>query len=110
MGTTDKLRRNISTTDSIEIIQEAKFLCGEFKNNIDLVKQIIRLAIADLSSGKSKLRTSAMRYILSKDFKTDCETASIDHQHVLKAAHEMIQLKINKQRAITKKLMREIGV
>ena len=110
MSTIGRSKRNISTTDSTEIIQEAKFLCGEFKNNIDLVKQIIRLAIADLSSGKSELRTSAMRYILSPDFKTDCETASIDHQHVLKAANEMIQLKINQQRAITKKLMREIGV
>ncbi len=110
METTDKLRRNISTTESTRLTQEAKFLCGQFKNNVDLVKEIIRLAIADLSSGKSKLRTSAMRYILSPDFKTDCETASIDHQHVLKAANEMIPLKINQQRAITKKLIREIGV
>tara|TARA_R100001129_G_scaffold147544_1_gene108997 strand:+ start:65 stop:397 length:333 start_codon:yes stop_codon:yes gene_type:complete len=110
MGTTDRLKRSISTTDSTEIIQEAKFLCGQFKNDIELVKKIIRIAIADLSSGKSELRTSAMRYILSPDFKKDCETASIDHQHVLKAANDMIQLKKNQQRAITKKLMREIGV
>ena len=110
MGTIDRSKRNISNTHSIKKNQEVKFLCGQFKNDIELVKKIIRLALCDLSSGKSKLRTSSMKYILSPEFEIDCRTAQIDHQQVLKAAHDMIPLKINQQRAITKKLMLEIGV
>ena len=110
MGTTDRSKRNISTTDSTGIIQEAKFLCGEQTSSDRLIASIIRLALADLAGTKKKLRNDAMRYILSVEFLNDCLAIGIDHKEILKTVNDTVSLKQIQKRAIIKKLIEKLKV
>ena len=110
MGTTDRSRKNTSTTDSTEIIQEAKFLCGEQTSSDRLKQSIIRLALADLGSTKKKLRNDAMRYILSLEFLNDCRAIGLDHKEILKTVNDTVSLKQIQKRAIIKKLIQKLRV
>ena len=104
---TDKLRRSMSTTDSTETIQEPSFIYG---SEIELIKKIIRLALCDLLSNSQKLRADAQRYLLSSQFRTDCEALQVNCNDVRIAAAEIIPLKKSQQRAIIKQLLRQLGV
>lgn len=110
MLTIDKSRRSMFTTDSTKKIQEAKYLCGEYTGNERLLRSMLRLSLCDLSSSRIELRTDAMRYILSDEFKSDVLSLDLPYESILSEINNTINLKQNQKRAIIKKLISKIGV
>jgi phosphoenolpyruvate-protein kinase (PTS system EI component) len=110
MLTIDKSRRSMFTTDSTKKIQEANYLCGEYTGNERLLRSIVRLGLADLSAPRIKLRTDAMRYILSDEFKSDALSLDLPYESILSEINSTINLKTMQKRAIIKKLISKIGV
>ena len=110
MATTDRSKRSTFITDSTSSMLEARYLCGESMSKKNLLKSIVRLALADLSASTEKLRTGAMKYILSAEFRADCATLNLCYSEILEEVNGTISLKQNQKRAIIKKLIKKIEV
>ena len=71
---------------------------------------MLRLSLCDLSSSRIELRTDAMRYILSDEFKSDVRSLDLPYESILSEINSTINLKTMQKRAIIKKLISKIGV
>ena len=109
MRTTGRSKRSTSSTDSTELTQEAKYIVGQLLDDEMLIKRIIRMALSDLCA-KDELRKSALRYILSDQFKRDCDVTGVPHQEVLFVVNLTTGLKKTQIKSIIRELLRKIRV
>lgn len=104
---TDKLKKSTSSTDSTEKTLEALYISGKLD---DVLRKIVRLALCDLLSANKDIRGDAHRYLLSKQFKEDCDQVKLPYNDILKTVSVSIDLKKAQQKAIIKKLLQQLGV